>query len=69
MKTVNITKLKRVDAPAGEYVDIVAFQLCEFVIDFFGNVQKFVLDTKIMSNGTQFVVNGNGFIPDEYQIQ
>jgi hypothetical protein len=68
MKTVNITKLKRVEVPAGEYVDIVAFQLCEFAVNFFGNIQKFVLDTKIMSNGDQFVISGNGFIPDEYQI-
>ena len=41
----------------------IAFQLVEFSIDFYGNEKKFELDTKIMPNGDQIIIDGNGFIP------
>src|SRR5690625_3502468 len=53
MKNIEITKLARVEAPAGEYENIVAFQMIEYVIDFFGNTINGRLDTKIMTDGRQ----------------
>jgi hypothetical protein len=69
MKTVITNKKTRVEAPAGEYEDIVAFQLVEFKINFFGRVESFILDTKIMIDGSQKVIGGNGFISDGYLVQ
>ena len=68
MKKIEIKKLNKVQAPAGEYIDIVAFQMVQFTINFFGHIESFVLDTKIMNDGTQMVIDGNGFIPDGYQV-
>ena len=69
MEKVNVKKLSRVEAPVGEYADIVAFQLVEFEIDFFGNKDTFVLDTKIMNDGRQVVIDGNGWIASGYEVQ
>jgi|LakMenE01Jun11ns_1017448.scaffolds.fasta_scaffold6305174_1 hypothetical protein len=41
----------------------IAFQLVEIVLSYYGNEQKFELDTKIMKNGDQIIIDGNGFIP------
>lgn len=68
MKKVDIEKLTRVEAPEGEYKDIVAFQMVKFTIDFWGNKETFVLDTKILKNGEQRVISGNGWIEDNYKI-
>ena len=68
MKNVQIKKLARVEAPKGEYDDIQAFQLVEFTVNFYGKIIVDTLDTKITKSG-QFVISGNGFIPDGYQIQ
>ena len=68
MKNIEIKKMKRVEAPAGEYEDIVAFQMVEFTVDFYGNKQVDLLDTKIMADGSQFVIAGNGWIPDGYEV-
>ena len=68
MKSIEITKLARIDAPAGEYADIAAFQMIEYVIDYFGNKITGCLDTKIMKNGRQLVVGGDGFFADGYEI-
>ena len=40
----------------------IAFQLVEFTFDFYGNKQVDILDTKIMANGDQLVIDGNGWI-------
>ena len=47
---------------------IVGFQLVEFVIDFFGNVIVTSHDTKIMQDGSQFVIGGCGYIPEGYKV-
>ena len=64
-----MTKRARIDAPAGEHPDIVAFQMIDFSINFFGHKETFVLDTKILADGTQQVIDGNGFIPSGYVVQ
>lgn len=68
MGNIQITKLNYVEAPTGEYVDIIAFQMCKFTIDFYGHKETFCLDTKITADG-QFVIDGNGFIPTGYQVK
>jgi hypothetical protein len=68
MKKIEMKKLDRVEAPKGEYKNIVAFQMVEFVINFYGNIETFLLDTKILKNGKQLVIDGNGFIPSGYEI-
>ena len=65
---MEIKKLQRVEAPIGEYEDIIAFQLVEFTISFYGSIKKFILDTKILKTGEQLVTSGNGFIKDNFQI-
>ena len=46
MKNIEIKKLEKVEAPKGEYKNIIAFQLVEFSINFFGNI-VFVYEIKI----------------------
>lgn len=60
--------MARVEAPADEYADITAFQMIEYVIDYFGNKITGCLDTKIMKDGRQMVIGGDGFFSDGYEI-
>lgn len=72
MKTVKTTKMNIVKAPQDEYyikMKIVAFQIVKFEINFFGHEEMFTLDTKILENGKQYVIDGNGWIPDNYEIK
>ena len=41
---------------------IVAFQMVEFTIDFYGLKDVFIEDTKILEDGRQIVIDGNGFV-------
>lgn len=67
MKTITFNKKALVNLP--EVDDgIVAFQMVEYVIDFFGNEIRGVLDTKIMEDGRQFIIGGDGFIKDGTEI-
>lgn len=68
MKKIELKRLQRVEAPKDEYKNIVAFQIVEFTIDFYGNKQTFDLDTKITKDEKQLVISGNGFIEDGYDI-
>ena len=68
MRNVEITKLAINEAPAGEYADIVAFQMIEYAIDYFGNKITGCLDTKIMRDGRQLVIGGDGFFADGFEI-
>ena len=68
MKKVEIKKLARIEAPAGEYENIVAFQMIEYVIDFFGNIISGTLDTKVLKDGRQLVIDGDGYIQAGYEI-
>jgi len=43
--------------------DIVAFQLIEYNLKFFGADSGGRLDTKIMKDGRQIVIDGDGWIP------
>ncbi len=61
---IEITKMQKVEVPA-EYQEeegCVAFQLVKVVINFYGKMIEDVLDTKILKDGRQIVINGNGYI-------
>ena len=47
---------------------IAAFQMVEFTIDFYGVQEVFTKDTKILEDGRQFVIDGNGFIEGGFEI-
>ena len=38
-------------------------------VNYFGKRVEDDFDTKIMADGSQFVIDGNGFIKDGFQIQ
>ena len=54
--------LVEVPAEYQEEYGCIAFQLVEFNYSFYGSKQCDILDTKILKDGTQVVVDGNGFI-------
>lgn len=67
---LEITKLQKVEVPA-EYQKeegCIAFQLIKVVIDFYGKLIEDVLDTKILQDGRQIVITGNGYIKAGYEI-
>ncbi len=69
MKKLSTKKMNLVTLTDEQKFDgIVAFQLVEFAIDFFGNKIVAVLDTKILEDGRQLVIDGNGFIPAGYEV-
>ena len=67
---LEITKMQKVEVPA-EYQKeegCVAFQLVQVVINFYGKLIEDVLDTKILQDGRQIVIDGNGYIKAGYEI-
>ena len=60
---VIITKLERVENTDAEFLamGIVAFQLVKFTYNFYGSETVSFLDTKIMKDGKQIVIDGDGF--------
>ena len=57
---MTITKMKRVDLPAVED-GIVAFQMVEIKGSFYGREVVSMLDTKIMEDGSQVIIDGDGW--------
>ncbi|MEY8458576.1 hypothetical protein [Lactococcus ileimucosae] len=51
-----------------EFYPIVAFQMIEMTINYYGCVRTFKFDTKIMDDGRQFIIDGNGFVDDGTEI-
>ena len=70
MKTIVANKLARVENKDDEMLSqgIVAFQIVEFVISFFGSEIISNLYTKIMEDGRQIVIGGDGYIPDGDEV-
>jgi len=67
---IKIQKLQIVNVPA-EYQKeegCVAFQMVKLTYNFYGKEMSENFDTKILSNGSQFVISGNGFIKDGFKI-
>ena len=63
MNKVIITKLEIVENTDAEFLamGVVAFQLVKFTYKFFGSETVSILDTKIMKDGKQIVIDGDGF--------
>lgn len=70
MKTITINKMARIENTDTEMAarGILAFQMVEFVINFFGNEITTMHDTKIMQDGRQIVIGGCGYIPEGYEV-
>lgn len=70
MKSITTNKMTRAENTDPDMIakGIVAFQMVEFVINFFGNEIITVHDTKIMQDGKQIVIGGCGYIPHGYEV-
>lgn len=70
MKNVNITKLQKTNVPVEFQKEegCVAFQMVKFEYAFYGKHQTDIIDTKILADGRQLVIDGNGFIKSGYEI-
>jgi hypothetical protein len=69
MKNITLTKRAKVEAPK-ELKDagVVAFQVVDFVVDYFGNKIESSHDTKILEDGRQLVIGGDGFIREGFEV-
>lgn len=70
MKALEIKKGQLVEVPA-EYQKeegCIAFQIVEISFMFYGVKKTESYDTKILHNGKQQVINGDGFIKDGFTI-
>lgn len=67
---IEIKKGQVVNVPAEFQAEegCVAFQRVEVKYFFYGAQQSDVLDTKILANGDQIVITGNGFIKDGQKL-
>jgi len=67
---MKIEKLTKTNVPV-EFQNeegCVAFQIVKITYSFYGSEMSELFDTKILENGKQFIINGNGFIKDGFQI-
>ena len=70
MKNIKMEKQAITEVPREEQYDgIVAFQFVKMTYNFYGRTMVEMHDTKIMEDGRQFVINGNGFIPAGFEIK
>lgn len=70
MRKIEISKRTRVENTDKQFLKqgIVAFQVVDFKVDYFGKIIETSHDTKIMKDGTQIVIGGCGFIKEGYKI-
>ena len=69
-QAIQIKKLQRVDVPT-EYQKeegCIAFQKVEITFGFYSAKRTQIYDTKILANGKQVVISGDGFIKDGFSI-
>ena len=60
---IKFNKKELVNLPKEEQTnDLVAVQLVEYTIDYYGTKVTNTLDTRIDKDGRQFFVDGDGFI-------
>jgi hypothetical protein len=67
---MKIEKLTKTNVPVEfqKQEGCVAFQMVKITYSFYGSEMSELFDTKIIENGKQFIINGNGFIKDGFQI-
>ena len=70
MKNITTKKFNRVENTDKEFLakGIVAFQVLEFNIEYFGRKMEITHDTKIMQDGRQLVIGGCGFIKEGFEV-
>lgn len=70
MRNLQITKLAKVANTDAETLNmgIVAFQLINITLNYYGKIITDTLDTKIMDDGRQITINGNGYLPEGTEI-
>jgi hypothetical protein len=69
MKKMEIKRFEKEPAVAEIQKDgIVAFQMVEITINYFGKIMTEMHDTKILKDGRQLIINGNGFIEANLDI-
>lgn len=70
MSAIKTQKLQITEVPAQHQQEegCVAFQMVELTYSFYGKQIAERFDTKILKNGNQIVINGNGFIKDGFKI-
>ena len=67
---IQTKKFQKVEVPV-EYQKeegCVAFQMIELTYSFYGKQMTETFDTKILKNGDQIIISGNGFIKDGFKI-
>lgn len=67
---IQTKKFQLVEVPA-EYQKeegCVAFQMVELTYFFYGKQMTDTFDTKILANGDQLIISGNGFLKDGFKI-
>ena len=71
MKAITITRLQKVETTDKRDLrdGIIAFQLVNVEINFYSKIITDTLDTKIMKDGRQIVIDGNGYISAGTEIQ
>lgn len=70
MRSITTKKHQRVENTDKQMIKkgIVAFQLVDFEINYFGTIIETTHDTKIMADGRQVVIGGCGFIKEGYEL-
>lgn len=66
---MKIKKLERTELlPENRYNGIVAFQRIEITYGTYGGLQTEVFDSKILEDGTQYIIDGNGWIDSDMKV-
>ena len=67
---IQTKKMQLVEVPAQyqKEENCVAFQMVQLTYSFYGKMMTENFDTKVLENGMQIVINGNGFIKDGFKI-
>jgi hypothetical protein len=68
--SIQTKKLQLIEVPAQyqKAEGCIAFQKIQLTYNFYGKEMTDIFDTKILQNGNQLVVTGNGFIKDGFKI-
>ena len=69
-QAIQVKKLQKVEVPEKHQKEegCVAFQKVQITYCFYGKQMTELFDTKMLANGKQMVISGNGFIKDNFEI-
>ena len=71
MNAIKIEKMQITEVPQKnqKIEKCVAFQKIKITYIFYGKIMVDFFDTKILKNGKQIIINGNGYFNDGYEIK